>query len=118
MNEKSIYPKIYHLLLENENSHERLLRLETYLRVKHRGKYYLWRFYRQTEFKPNLAYPGGELIEAITLFIAEIYRVQLFGKVNPNLIQNDNGINRPVFELDPDQRSEAERLNPVKDLLK
>lgn len=114
MNSKYIYPKIYHLLLENGNSHERLLRLETYLRVKHRGKYYLWRFYRQTEFKPNLVYPGTEIFEAIEIFVAEIYRIQLFGKVNPKLMREDNGVMRPVFKLDTDQRSEAERLNPQK----
>jgi len=112
MNGKDIYPAIWHLLIEYGITHEKELRLETYLRVKHRGKYYLWKFYRIHRWGEKI-YSDDEVFKAIFLFYAEVYRTQIFGKVNLKLRRDDNGITRPVFELDPDQRSEAERLMSI-----
>jgi hypothetical protein len=112
MNSKYIYPAIWHLLGVYGEYH--ILRLETYLRVKHRGKYYLWRFYRETAFGEKIFSPE-EILDAVVRFNTEIYRTQLFGKVNLKLMRDDNGILKPVFELDADQRSEAERLMTLKD---
>jgi hypothetical protein len=113
MNNKHIYPEIWHLLIENGNTHERVLRLKTYLRVIHEGKYYLQRHYRETSWGEKI-FSTDEAMEAFKRFIRDVYMTQIYGKVNLNLMRDDNGIMRPLFELDPDQRSEAERLNPQK----
>jgi len=83
-------------------------RFSTLVRKKHRGKYYLQRVIR------NIDYPIPVDVMTIfrdqNIFLGDIYRVLMLGKVNPKMILLYYGRPRPAFELDPDQRPEEERL--------
>lgn len=107
MKGKYIYPSIdIEILRYGEKT---LVRMETYLRKTYRRKYYLWKFYKKMEFK-------GEIdvykicLDELDRLTQEIYRCQILGKVDPKLIMHVGGVNYPLFEKDPDQTPERERL--------
>jgi len=108
MKEKAIYPKInIEVIYHTEN--KSLVRLETYLRKLYRRKYYLWRFCKETELGNDIFSPN-DLLTILVKFNTEIYRAQVLGEVNPKLRTEINGFLKPVFELDPDQTPEEDRL--------
>jgi hypothetical protein len=110
INEKNIYPAVYMNLMKSSAYPEKdILTLDTYLRKKHRGKYYLWRFNRQREIDSKDGIREHDIICEIQQFHSEIYRVMILGKIVPKSI-HPLVFDRSVFELDPDQRSEEERL--------
>ena len=98
--DKHIYPVI------NVQREENTLKLNTFLRKKHWGKWYLW------EFSRNAYVPEGNtnFTAAVSSFNRDIYQAQLRGKVDPKLKLGNGDL---VWELDKDQRSEEERLRPI-----
>lgn len=81
--------------------------LFTQLRKKHRGKWYLQKFIRYHTGALNM----DDLCRSLHLFNADIYKAILFGKINPN-VKHPN-TDEPLFPLDPDQRSEEERIKSM-----
>lgn len=86
---------------------------ETYLRKPHRKfflgkkKYYLWHHFKISAIDINDKYtPQRDFY--LQDFLGEVYKTILFGKVNPNIIYAENRM--PVFQLDPDQTSEYNKL--------
>jgi hypothetical protein len=72
-------------------------RLETFLRKKHEGKWYLIHFYRYWNDTTSMS-----INWAINAFNHDVYLFQLFGKIIPG---------HPSWgQLDPDQREEEERF--------
>lgn len=89
------------------NTNIRNIRYEfiTTLRVLHTdGRYYLQRHYYN--FLPPPAPMKND--NHIKYFINQMYIATLFTKVDPNIVAPDG---TQLFLLDPDQRSEMERLN-------
>jgi hypothetical protein len=88
------------------------IKFETYLRKKLRGKYYLQKFYMECEIPTsdvNMELILGELNH----FNAGVYKSIILGKVDLKLIFPQHmGPARQVFELDPDQTPEEDRLQP------
>jgi hypothetical protein len=111
-NDKFIYPEVKVILEVGNNKNE--FTLETYIRLKYRGKYYLCKCKKQSEIADN----GSEKVDIICEmkhFYAEVYKYQKLMKVDLKMIIPGNWESpRPVFELDPDQTPEEERLQPDK----
>jgi len=82
------------------------LKLNTFVRIKYRKKWYL------REFTRNAYVPQGVNIftAAISSFNRDIYMAQLFWKVETKL---KNSAGELVYPLDEDQREETERLKPI-----
>lgn len=105
---KSIYPDIE--IIEQGQ----YLEFRTILRKDHHGKYYHVLFIKKHMITQNLLIKKAE-IKATELqsFYAEVYLFLILGKIDTDLtyqnsmLQNDG---EHVFKLDPDQRSEEERL--------
>lgn len=97
---KPIYPVI------NSKRLSDTLTLETYLRKKHKGKYYLWKFQR------NAYVPEGrtDLSSAFSSFNRDIYLAQLHGKID---VKKKYGSGKLFFELDPNQMDEKLRMKPI-----
>jgi len=85
---------------------ENTLVLETFLRKKHRGKWYLWKFTR------NAYVPEGQTdyTAAISSFNRDIYLCMLKGKVEPKLTYPSGDF---IFKLDINQESELTRLTKL-----
>jgi hypothetical protein len=80
------------------------LELETYLRVEHEGKWYLWKFYRRAYV------PTDNYSAAISSFSRDIYMCQMFGKINPKATYMDG---TPIYKMSINQEeTEEERLHP------
>ena len=107
MKGKAIYPLINIERLRYGDIH--IIRFETYLRKTYRRKYYLWKFYREWEFKGEVNI-SEEIITALDMFHQGVYRAIILGKVDPKLILHTGGVLRPAFERDLDQTPEGERL--------
>lgn len=97
------YPKFIYPIINCERK-SNTLHLQTFLRKKHRGKWYLWEFVR------NAYVPEGnnDFTAAISSFSRDIYLTQMFGKVDLKLTVEG----QPLFKLDFNQQSEEERLTP------
>ena len=115
MNGKYIFPLIDVQILNYDG--ETHIRMETYLRKTYRRKYYLWHFYKEMSFKEIAAAvipPGVDtsevIISVLNNFYGDIYRTLIMVKVDPKLRLHTGGIIRPMFEIDPDQTPEGERL--------
>jgi hypothetical protein len=98
------YPKHIYPIINCERSENTLL-LNTTLRKKHRGKYYLWEFERRA-FVPD---GNNDYTAAISSFNRDIYLCQMFGNIDTKLIYKDG---TKIFQLDINQQSEEERLKP------
>lgn len=108
--EKNIYPTVFMNLIKIYNEKE-ILKIDTYLRKKHRGKYYLWHFHKDREIRNTPGLRENDILNEIEQFHAEVYRVLILGKIAPKAV-DPRVFDRSIFELDPDQRSEEERLTP------
>ena len=98
--DKHIFPVIF---AERDGA---TLKLNTFVRIKYRKKWYL------REFNRNAYVPQGQnnFTAAISSFNRDIYQAQLTWKVETKL---KNSKYELVYPLDEDQRSEEERLKPV-----
>jgi hypothetical protein len=100
-----IYPKIS---LKHTDTEEIIA--STIVRKEHKGKWF-----RQLIVQRSIIPIGGNAEELIERLISEVYKCLIFGKVDPKILRIDGS---SLFELDTDQRSEAERLmsniNPQK----
>lgn len=112
MENKTVYPLVR--MIEKANGSEyNTLELETYLRLKHRGKYYLCRYWKEIKIKrtePNIA--PVEVISFIEHLHIEVYRMLKLMRVDLKMVATCTDPPKPVFELDLDQISEEERLLP------
>lgn len=110
MEKKFIYPEVRVILEVGTFPNKSFLSLESYIRLVYRKKYYLTKSYRLFEISDGVA-RDTELISCINQFYSEIYRHQNLMWVNLNMVTPGNyDPPKPVFELDPDQTPEAERL--------
>jgi tRNA G37 N-methylase Trm5 len=82
------------------------LSLETVLRKKYRGKWYLWEFNRRAYVKEGTQDQSA----AITGFMRDIYMAMLYGKVDTKVTYKDGG---KVFKLDENQMDEKLRMRPL-----
>jgi hypothetical protein len=114
MKQKAIYPEIDIQILYMGG--KTLVTLETFLRKTYRGKYYLWKFWKEFETVGDLI--GEEAIVLMKRFNKEVYRTIILGKVDPKLVLHTGGICRPAFELDTDQTPEHVRLIQTQLLLR
>ncbi len=110
-NKKTIFPKVdYKQALVKDYGGEGIdyyvVLMSTYIRKKHRGKWYTQLCLRQGRFR-NFEELSKGLQFFLEDFMETCYIEQLFGKVNPK--QKDM-FRKPVFELDVDQREEKERF--------
>lgn len=105
---KKVYPNVLVSLEVGGNERNRLS-FETYVRLKHRGKYYLTRHFKEFEIKTGLHTSQLEIISHMSHFYAGVYKGLLLAKVNLKLVVPGE-FDRPVFVLDKDQRSEKERM--------
>jgi hypothetical protein len=112
---KVIYPeiKVSRAMIHGVGNSQSVIfhmKIETYLRKKFRGKFYLQKFFRECEIQyqdMSLDYVIGELNH----FNAGVYKTIILGKVDLKLVFPQHiGPDKPVFELDPDQTPEEERL--------
>ena len=93
---------------------ENTLVLETYLRKKHRGTWYLWKFYRRAYFPKD----STDCSPAISGFMRDIYMAQMFGKIQPKMryaktMEHPDG--ELIFKLSSNQdQTEKERLDPAR----
>lgn len=108
---KFIYPEVL-ISLEADNSPRySSVQFETYIRLKYRGKYYLCKVYKDSVIKPGIE-RETEIMMLMKHFYSEVYRYQTMMKVDLKMvIPQPMGPDKPVFELDPDQSTEEERLN-------
>lgn len=97
---KPIYPVIRSERKENK------LELQTFLRKKHRGKWYLWEFVRNAYVLNGVT----DYSSAISSFNRDIYLAMLFGKVDTKAAYMDG---TKVFKLDEDQQDEKVRMKPI-----
>ncbi len=101
----AIYPEI------DVKFSKTVIELNTNLRKEHEGEWYLWKFKRVYEIDLSDDYGSvGRLLETDNLIIdlhKEVYSSIILGKVINNLV-DIHGI--PIFEKDPDQTSEEDRL--------
>jgi hypothetical protein len=85
--------------------------MESFLRKKHRGKYYLQRVWREDYVPINADNFNDLIVDGVNRFHADVYRALILGKVSIKLEYPDHlEPVRKMFELDHDQRSEEERL--------
>ena len=103
MKEKTIYPLVKVEFNTLPDSFQ--LKLTTDVRMEYQGMYYFWNVNKEIVEKE---FTEKSLIDHINHFHIEIYKIIRLGKVDLNMIHS--GTNTPVFELDPDRRSERERL--------
>lgn len=82
------------------------LSLETVLRKKHRGKWYLWRFYRNAYVKEGTQNQSA----AMTGFMRDIYMAMLYGKIDTKLKYKDGS---KIYKLDDNQMDEKLRMRPL-----
>lgn len=112
INKKFIYPDVKVILEVGNKKNE--FTLETYIRLKYRGKYYLCKCRKESLIDSG----GTETIDIICEmkhFYAEVYKYQKLMKVDLKMVIPGNWEPpRPVFELDPDQTPEEERLQSKK----
>lgn len=89
----------------------KVLMIQCDLRLKYRGKYYLTRCLKSWEIDLNVE--GISLLGYTTQFHSEIFRYLKFMKVDLKMIIPGHfDPPKQVFELDPDQTPEEERLMP------
>ena len=95
-----VFPKIY------SKRHGNTLTMETYLRKKHRGKWYIWPFSR------NAYVPEGrnDFSSAISSFVRDIYMAMLYGKIS---VKQKGFGNKPYFLEDKNQMDEKLRMRPL-----
>ena len=110
MDTKNIYPAVFMNLIKVYGGRESL-KMDTYLRTKYRGKWYLWHFHRDRDISSDPGKRENDILTEIEQFHGEVYRVMILGKIAPKSV-HPLVFDRSVFELDPDQRSEEERLIP------
>ena len=98
--DKHIFPVIF---AERDGA---TLKLNTFVRIKYRGKWYL------REFNRNAYVPQEQnnFTAAISSFNRDIYQAQLSWKVETKLKNSEGEL---LYPLDEDQRSEEERLKPI-----
>ena len=108
--EKNIYPMVFMNLIKVYGGRE-TLKMDTYLRKKHRGKYYLWHFHKDRDISSDPGKRENDILTEIEQFYGEVYRTLIRGKIAPKAI-DPRAFDRSIFELDPDQQSEEERLTP------
>lgn len=101
---KESYLPIFPII--NINREENSLEMLTYVRKKHRGKYYLSKHYRSAYVPKG----QNDFTAAVSSFSRDIYLFQIFGKINPKL-RNSKGY--PVYLLDEEQKDEKERMKPI-----
>lgn len=77
--------------------------LSTIIRKESEGKWYRWHLVKRCVEGID---ESSDLVKRI---MAEAYNIIIFGKVNLNIIDSER---HPVFKLDTNQISEAERLFP------
>lgn len=111
---KQIYPFYditrYDTRCDRANDHIRF-EVETWVRKKHRGKYYLWYVKRSFEYeKPQAIDASLVFMKDLQIFFADVYKVLLFGKIDPKIMHEHYGRTVPLFELDKNQDSEENRL--------
>lgn len=86
--------------------------LETYLRKKHRGVWYLWKFYRRAYAPEGTEDFSG----AISGFCRDIYMAQMFGKIDPKMRYRPTTEfpeGELIFPLSSNQdQTEKERMDP------
>lgn len=104
---KYIYPAMRSTI--KDNGKEIALTVETSLRKEHEGKWYLWKFWKKCVYKNY-----DELI-AHTPIVRdmthrEVYHAIILGKIN---LQIKDGDGFSIFDLDPNQEPETERLNKL-----
>ena len=97
------YPKHIFPIINCERKDNTLF-LETTLRKKHRGKWYLWYFNRNA-YVPN---GNNDFTAAVSSFNRDIYLAQMFGKIQSHLEVGGE----KCFPLDINQQSEEDRLKP------
>lgn len=100
------YPSHIYPLIRVERK-ENTLEMETTLRKKHKGQWYLWHFFR-TAYVPD---GRNDYTAAVSSFNRDIYLAQLKGKVQPELTLSDGSF---IYLIDLNQTSEAKRLKPKK----
>lgn len=80
--------------------------MESYLRKKHRGKYYLWHFERNAYVKEGI----NNYSAALSSFTRDIYLAQHYGKIDPKATYRDG---THIFPLSHNQhQTEKERIDP------
>ena len=81
--------------------------IETRVRVYHEGQWYLTIVREFYTMKHLMSLSSEAMSDIITRLNYNVYMTILFGKVDLNIVDQHD---RPVFELDPDQRSEQKRM--------
>ncbi len=105
-NKEGIYPEIR---ITKDSSG---FMLDTILRKEHEGIWYHWRLFTKHLYCSE--YPEKEYELILSKFHNEVYSTLIVGIVQPNLVdQNYPDPKNHVFEIDPDQRSEKERINDI-----
>lgn len=97
------------LLSRNKNTNwQRNSFANTTLRKKYRGKWYLWTFLESRFLKDSNLLIENEITSVKEKLHKQVYFALVCGEINLklNMIAND----KPVFVIDPDQKTETERL--------
>lgn len=85
------------------------IRCFTILRRKHEGLWYRQKF-MQKWFMKEPAFDESKLHEFVVMFNKGVYVDMLYGIVHPEM---EDQYNNKMYELDPDQRDEDERLGLI-----
>lgn len=107
MVKNSVYPNVNIGLFKYDNM--KVLTMETFIRLKHKKKYYLTRVFKSWEIDASVE--GLALLEYTSYFHADVYKALKFMKVDLKIVVPGHfEPDKKVFELDPDQTPEKERL--------
>jgi len=107
---KPIYPLYNYKITKTSDHLFYKTYIETYVRVLNHedNKYYLQRYYKEYEYLA--ATPEIDIIkELLDNMLKEVYLIINLSKVSTKLISSKDGSS--IFELDPDQRSEPQRIH-------
>ena len=105
MKKEYIYPKTRVRFANFAEGNRSEIQFFSYVRLKHRGKWYLCPCLHSAGFNHHDPKPEEIAKESIT-FNDLVYRVSLLTKVDPKLIHNGQS----YFPLDPNQEDEKERI--------
>jgi len=84
----------------------------TYLRKKHKGKWYTQCFYKSMVYAKDRDKAKNDLFK---VFIMEIYHTIILGKVAPDMVIRipEPPFSLPAYPIDKNQDSEEDRLTKI-----
>ncbi len=117
INKKIIFPDIdikEAVIIKEHSSSIHVIKIETTIRIKHKDKYYLTKVlttHQEPTTTPEIYNEAKNIV--VKRFTAEVYRAQQLMIVSDIVAPDNFGDLHKLFELDPDQTVEKERLRKM-----